>query len=103
MSALSLITVLGTPEMRKRRTRSGYSTAEIAAVVTWSLSIASCQPRRTARGQWGQVGVEKICSARGPSSVATRARESSDRPESAADASRMPSSSESNSYPSGAP
>jgi hypothetical protein len=33
MSALSLMTVLGTPDTRKRRTRSGYSTAETAAVV----------------------------------------------------------------------
>ena len=33
MSAVSLMTVLGTPETRKRRTRSGNSTAEIAAVV----------------------------------------------------------------------
>lgn len=94
MSALSLITVLGTPETRKRRTRSGYSTAEIDAAVMWSLSSASCHPRRTARGQWGQVGVEKICSARGPSSVATSEREVSDSPESRTEASRMPSSSE---------
>jgi len=97
MSALSLMTVFGTPDTRKRRTSSGYSTAEIAAVVIRSLSTASCHPRRTARGQCGHVGVEKTCSARGSVSVATSSRDSSDSPESPAEASRTPSSSDSSS------
>jgi hypothetical protein len=51
----------------------------IASARTRGLSIANWMARRTARGQYGQVGVEKTRSVTSLSSAASAARVSSER------------------------
>ena len=58
-SCVSPTTVLGTDEMWYFIARSENPVTSTPSAVIWSLSIANLKARRTARGQYGQVGVEK--------------------------------------------
>ena len=53
------MTIFGTAMTRYDRDSSGNSVASIAIALTRSDATAMCCARRTARGQYGQVGVEK--------------------------------------------
>src|SRR5438067_3848593 len=67
----SLMTILGTAITRYERERSGNSVASMAVAVTRSDATAMCCARRTARGQYGRVGVEKTLISTSPASVAS--------------------------------
>lgn len=53
------MTIFGTAMTWFARESSGNSVASMATARTLSEAIAMCCARRTARGQYGQVGVEK--------------------------------------------
>ena len=67
------MTTYGTALTRYARDSSGNSVASTAVAVTRSDAIAICCARRTARGQYGQVGVEKTLMCTSPASVASEA------------------------------
>ena len=67
------MTILGTAITRYERERSGNSVASMAVAVTRSDATAMCCARRTARGQYGQVGVEKTLMCTSPVSPASEA------------------------------
>ena len=90
-STSSPTTVLGTEETWYLRARSGYPVTSTPSAVMRSLSIAKRKARRTARGQWGQVGVEKTWMWRGRDSAWSASRVSGPRPLSPRETSRMAS------------
>ena len=67
-------TVLGTEEMRYVRARSGKPVTSTASTLMRGLSTANWIARRTARGQYGQPGVEKTRRRRSRSSAASAVR-----------------------------
>ena len=99
----SLTTVFGTPVTRYCRTRSGYSTAATAEAVMCGLTSAMRCARLTALGQCGQVGVTNTWMSIGWSTAAIKAWLSSLSPESPEATSRIDSTSETSSCPSGTP
>jgi len=99
----SLATVFGTPVTRYCCTRSGYSTAAIAEAVMCELTSAMRCARLTALRQCGQVGVTNTWMSIGSSTAAIKAWLSSLSPESPEATSRIDSTSETSSYPSGTP
>jgi hypothetical protein len=96
-STASPTTVLGTEDTRYFRASSGYPVTSTPSEVILSLSSANWKARRTARGQCGQVGVEKTWMWTGCVKAARPARVSSPRPLFPPDTSRMASMSEPNS------
>jgi hypothetical protein len=90
-------TVLGTDETRYRCARSGNPVTSTPSAVMGSLSIAKRKARRTARGQCGQVGVEKTWMCTGWRSSPRAARVSAVRPLSPEETSRIASTSVPNS------
>jgi len=103
ISTRSLTTVFGTPVTRYWRTRSGYSIAATADAVMCAFSRARRWARLTALGQCGQVGVANTWMSIGWSTAATSARLSSLNPESPEATSAIASTSDTSSWPSGAP
>jgi hypothetical protein len=72
------MTIFGTAETRYARLSSGNSVASIAVARTRSDATAMCCARRTARGQYGQVGVENTLMSTSEPSVLSDAFVSSD-------------------------
>jgi hypothetical protein len=96
-SWVSPTTVLGTDEMWYFCARSGKPVTSTPSAVIWSDSIANLKARRTARGQYGQVGVEKTWTWMGLVTSASAFFVASPRPLSPADTSRIASTSVPNS------
>jgi len=65
------MTILGTAMTRYARESSGNSVASMAVAVMRSDATAMCCARRTARGQCGQVGVEKTLICTSPARAAS--------------------------------
>jgi len=96
-------TVLGTDETWYFCASSGYPVTSMPSAVMRSLSIANLKARRTARGQYGQVGVEKTWTWMGRSTSLSAARVGSLSPLWPVETSRMASTRVPNSYPEGSP
>jgi hypothetical protein len=71
------MTTFGTPMTWYARDSSGNSVASIVVDRILSEATAMCCARRTARGQWGQVGVEKTLMSTSSASVRSDASVSS--------------------------
>ena len=94
---------LGTPITRYARAIAGNSVASMAVARTCSDATAMCCARRTARGQYGQVGVEKTLISTGSARAASDVFVFSERAGSAVEATIMESMRLLNSYPEGIP
>lgn len=99
----SLMTIFGTPITRWARASSGNSVASIAVERIRSDATDMCCARRTARGQYGQVGVEKTLISTSASSVASEDFVASLSAGSPLEATMIASIKLENSYPDGMP
>ncbi len=102
-SWLSPTTVLGTDETWYFWASSGNPVTSTPSAVMESLSIANLKARRTARGQYGQVGVEKTWTWTSLVTSASAFFVSSPRPLSPPETSMIASTRDPNSYPEGRP